>query len=173
MSESCLCPDVYPDWHEQDIDLAGMPAHILPTTAFFYMPLSYDLYLRNQQTDIEELELQEKWPRFVISRAGFLRGKLIRLLNTETSPSRRFVNLEANYHVHGYLHDGGIGTINKGTRQLQNKMFDMGRMPKELYLCYLSCPRCEEKKGGDKILLLRRWVESKTLTKRVKSQTSK
>jgi len=80
MSDSCLCPDSYPNWHEQDIDLASMPAHILPTAAFFYMPLSYDVYLRNQQTDIERLELQEKWPRFVISRAGFLRGQLIRLL---------------------------------------------------------------------------------------------
>jgi len=48
MSDTCHCPEEYPDWHEQDIDLSGSPAHILPTAAFFYMPLSYDLYLRNQ-----------------------------------------------------------------------------------------------------------------------------
>ena len=172
MSETCHCPEEYPDQHEQDIDLCNTPAHILPTAAFFYIPLSYDLYLRNQQAEIDRLELQEKWPGFVISCAGFLRGQLIRLLNTESSPSRRFVTLDANYVLHGYLHDGGIGTIKKSTRKLQNILFDMGRMPKELYLCYLTCPICEEKKGGDKVLLLRHWVESKTLSKRIKSQGS-
>jgi len=171
MSDSCHCPEEYPDWHEQDINLGGTPAHILPTAAFFYMPLSYDLYLRNQQAEIERLELQEKWPGFVISRAGFLRGALIRLLKTDSSPSRRFVNLDASYVLHGYLHNGGIGTIKNSTRKLQNKLFDLGRMPKELYLCYLTCPLCSEEKGGDKILLLRRWVDSETLLKRIKSKS--
>jgi hypothetical protein len=50
------------------------------------------------------------------------------------------------------------------------QLFDMGRMPKELYLCYLTCPVCSEEKGGDKILLLRRWQASATLSKRIQTQ---
>jgi hypothetical protein len=51
--------------------------------------------------------------------------------------------------------------------QLQAKLFDIGKMPKELYICHLTCLRCADERGGDKILLLRRWVESPTLKKRL------
>jgi hypothetical protein len=78
--------------------------------------------------------------------------------------------LEADFKVRGFLHPGGIGTLKKSLRQLQNTLFDMGRMPKELYLCYLTCPVCSDSKGGEKILLLRRWRQSPTLEKRVKKQ---
>jgi hypothetical protein len=71
------------------------------------------------------------------------------------------------------LHHGGIGTIKEGTRHLQMQLFDMGRMPKELYLCYLTCPICRDDKGGDKILLLRRWKESATLAGRISGQKNR
>jgi hypothetical protein len=68
------------------------------------------------------------------------------------------------------LHEGGIGTIKESTRQLQMQLFDFGRMPKELYLSYLTCPVCRDEKGGDKILLLRRWQHSSTLAKRIQKR---
>jgi hypothetical protein len=97
-----------------------------------------------------------------------MRGALIRLLKSGDSPSRFIRFLDNDFKLHGLLHLGGIGTIKTSMRALQNRLFDMGRMPKEVYLCYLTCPLCSERKGGDKILLLRRWKPSPTLAKRLK-----
>jgi hypothetical protein len=169
MSEpACLCPGNYPDWHEKDVDLSGQPTHTLPMPTFLHMPMSYDTYLQKQQNEIEHLELQEKWPQLVMTKTGFMRGALIRILKSGDSPSRFIQFLESDFKLHGLLHHGGIGTIKQSMRALQNRLFDMGRMPKEVYLCYLTCPICSERKGGDKILLLRRWKESPTLAKRLK-----
>lgn len=168
MNEStCSCPDSYPDWHEQDTDLSGKPTHTLPMPTFFHMPMSYDTYLQKQQQDIEHLELEEEWPGLVLTKTGFMRGAIVRILKSGDSPSRFIQHLDPDFQVRGFLHPGGIGTIKESMRKLQNSLFDMGRMPKELYLCYLTCPICSEKKGGDKILLLRRWKESPTLAKRL------
>lgn len=51
---------------------------------------------------------------------------------------------------------------------MQIELLDQGRAPKELYICYLTCTHCYEKRGGHKTLLLRRYVESPTLKKRIK-----
>lgn len=165
---ACLCPGSYPDWHEKDVDLGGQPTHTLPMPTFMHMPLSYDTHVQKQQQDIEQLELQEQWPGLALTQTGLLRGALIRLLKSGDSPSRFIHFLENDFKLHGLLHHGGIGTIKQSMRALQNRLFDMGRMPKEVYLCYLTCPICAERKGGDKILLLRRWKASPTLAKRVK-----
>jgi hypothetical protein len=120
-----------------------------------------------------QLELEEEWPGLVLTRTGFLRGEIVRLLKSGNSPSRFVRNLEGSFNLRGYLHHGGIGTIKEGTRHLQMQLFDMGRMPKELYLCYLTCPICRDDKGGDKILLLRRWKESATLAGRISGQKNR
>ncbi|MGD8567679.1 MAG: hypothetical protein PVJ39_06305 [Gammaproteobacteria bacterium] len=166
----CPCPTDYPHWHEQDIDLSGQAVHRLKIPAFLYMPLSYDVYVQRQHNDIEQLELQEQWPGLVLTRTGFIRGEILRLLKNSNSPSRFVMNLEGSFNVRGYLHEGGIGTIKESTRQLQMQLFDFGRMPKELYLSYLTCPVCRDEKGGDKILLLRRWQHSSTLAKRIQKR---
>jgi hypothetical protein len=167
MTLSCHCPTSFPDWHEQDIDLGNMPTHTLPVTSFFFMPLALDNYLNRQQRDIDQLELQEQWPDLVLTRTGLFRGEIIRVLKSGDSPSRFIRYLPTDFRLRGFLHEGGIGTVRNSTRRLQATLFDMGRMPKELYLCYLTCPVCSEKKGGDKILLLRRWQESATLSRRI------
>ncbi|WP_455208290.1 hydrolase [Kaarinaea lacus] len=173
MTSQCSCPTKYPNWHEQDLDLSGKPIHALKIPCFLYMPLSYETYTQKQYSDIEQLELEEEWPGLVFTRTGFLRGEILRLLKSGNSPSRFVRTLEGSFRVRGYLHNGGIGTIKQSTRELQIQLFDLGRMPKELYLCYLTCPICHELKGGDKILLLRRYKESSTLAKRIRSQQSK
>ena len=164
----CFCPSHHPDWHEQDVDLSGHAAHILPIAALMKMPLSYGTYLQKQQYQIEELELTESWPGLVLTQTSMWGGKIIRLLESSQSPSRFVTNLENDFEIRGFLHPGGIGTIRDSMRKLQNSLFDMGRMPGDLYLCYLTCPECEQRKGGDKILLLRRWKASATLEKRLK-----
>ena len=171
MSQTCHCPTTYPDWHEKDIDLSGKATHNLPIASFFFMPLSLDSYLNRQQSDIDQLELEEEWPDLVLTRTGMLRGEIVRVLKNGNSPSRFIRYLPADFHLHGFLHQGGIGTLKKSTRQLQARLFDMGRMPKELYLCYLTCPLCNEEKGGDKILLLRRWQASATLSNRIRQKS--
>ena len=170
MTTQCACPTDYPDWHEQDVDLRGKLVHALKIPSFLYMPLSYEIYVQKQTKDIEQLELEEQWPGFVMTKTGFLRGEILRLLKPANSPSRFVRTLDSTSTFRGFLHNGGIGTIKESTRNLQNQLFDMGRMPKEMYLSYLTCPICSELKGGDKILLLRRWQESKTLARRIQNQ---
>lgn len=166
--QQCHCPESYPDWHQKDIDLGGSTVHRLKIASFMYMPLSFDTYLERQYKDIQELELQETYPDIVLSRTGFWGGEIIRILEPAQSPSRYVDTLPLSFQLRGYLHNGGIGTIKEATRALQMELFDLGRMPKELYLVYLTCPICADRKGGDKILLLRRWRESPTLAKRIK-----
>jgi hypothetical protein len=168
--KTCHCPDTYPDWHEKDINLSGKPTHTLPIASFMFMPLSLDSYLNKQQSDIDQLELQEEYIDLVLTRTGLFRGEIVRLLTSGDSPSRHIRYLPSNFNVRGFLHQGGIGTIKQATLQLQATLFDLGRMPKELYMCYLTCPVCSEAKGGDKILLLRRWQQSKTLFNRISKQ---
>ena len=170
MSESCPCPQNVPDWHQQDVDLGGSTVHRMSIASFLYMPLSYDTYLERQYNDIQQLELKERYPKLVLTRTGFWGGEIIRILEPDQSPSRFIQTLPLNFKLRGYLHQGGIGTLKEGTRALQMTLFDLGRMPKELYLCYLTCPICSERKGGDRILLLRRWEPSPTLSKKLQSR---
>ena len=162
----CGCPGTYPDWHNQEIDLSLHAVHILPIATFLHMPLSYESYRQRQQLEVEQLDLQEKWPGFALTRTGVFRGQLIRLVENTTSPSRHFKHLDSDFRLHGHLHPGGIGTIRNSVREQQMQLLDTGRMPKEIYLSYLTCPRCSEQRGGDKILLLRRWKANKALARK-------
>jgi hypothetical protein len=166
MMLECGCPNEYPDWHNQDIDLAHHCAHVLPIASFLHMPLSFETYKQRQQHEIEQLELRERWPGFALTRNGWLRGKMIRLLEDSESPSRHFQRLPSDFQLRGFMHDGGIGTVRNSVREQQMQLLDSGRMPKEMYLAYLTCPACSEERGGDRILLLRRWRASGRLAKK-------
>lgn len=166
----CGCPGEYPDWHRQKIDLSHHAAHVLPIATFLHMPLSYETYRQRQQREIEQLELQERWPGFALTRTGLLRGEIIRLLESTESPSRHFKHLDGDFHVHGYMHEGGIGTIRNSIREQQRQLLDNGDAPKEMYLSYLTCPRCCDDRGGERILLLRRWKASSRLSKKISNR---
>ena len=162
----CGCPGNYPDWDGQDVDLSHRAAHVLPIATFLHMPLSYESYRQRQQTELEQLELEESWPGFTLTRTGLFRGQLIRLLESKESLSRHFTRLDANFRVQGLMHKGGIGTVRNSVREQQMTLLDSGRMPKEIYLSYLTCPRCCDDRGGERILLLRRWKASNRLAKK-------
>ena len=166
MSLSCACPELYPDWDGKDIDLGGQCVHSLGIPMFLHMPLSYEVYLKRQYNDIQGLQLQEPWPGLVLTRTGMLRGTIMRLLEKTDSPSHRIQYLPTPFNLRGKLHSGDIGTIRKSVRQIQMELLDSGRLPKELYISYLTCPLCRDTRGGNKILLLRRWTESALLNKR-------
>lgn len=163
----CGCPGEYPDWHGQKIDLRHHAAHVLPIATFLHMPLSYETYRQRQQLEIEQLELRENWPGFALTRTGLFRGEIIRLLESKESPSRHFKYLDNDFQLHGFMHEGGIGTIRKSIREQQMTLLDGGDIPKEMYLSYLTCPRCCDERGGERILLLRRWKTSNRLTKKI------
>jgi hypothetical protein len=166
----CGCPGDYPDWHQRDIDLSHQAAHILPIASFLHMPLAYEVYRQRQQQEIEQLDLHEQWPGFALTRTGWLRGSLLRLLTDSESPSRHFTHLAGDFHLHGRLHAGGIGTLRDSVREQQMQLLDSGRMPAEMYLSYLTCPRCSAARGGEKILLLRRWRANPRLARRLRPQ---
>ncbi len=164
----CPCPTEWPDWDGQDVDLSNSWVHRQPLKTFFNMPIGYETFLERQQLDLEGLELQERWPGLVLSHLGWFRGHLLRpLVEQETMPPHhRLEILPAPFVLRARLHHGNVSTIREPYLELQRGLLEAGKMPKELYLVYLTCPLCAEAKGGDRILLLRRWVESERLKRR-------
>ncbi len=162
----CGCPEAFPAWDAVDIDLGAHPAHILPMPTLFHMPLAYSLYAQRQRAEITALNLEEDWPGVVFAQTGFLRGRVVALLKSAQSPSRFVTCLPAEFKARVRLHAGGIGTVRHTVRKIQSELLDVGRMPKELLLAHLTCERCQEKRGGDKILVLRRYTDSSRLRKR-------
>jgi len=168
----CGCPTEYPDWHDQDVDLSGLPAHQLPLPMLLHMPLAYELYVQKQRQALENLNLVERWEGLRLTRTGVFRGSLTSILKDSQSLSRHVGHLPHPFQVRAYLHHGNVSTIRPSVRHVQMTLLDSGRMPKELYLCHLSCPHCSEQRGGDKILLLRRWQTSKILEKKLGKKNS-
>lgn len=170
MTASCACPPKFPDWHQKEVELGGHWAHVQKIPALFSMPLAYDHYVKTQFEAIQRLELQESWPGLVLTQTGFVGGRLIRLLEVHASLAYQIQRLPDPLHLFGWLHQGGIGTIKSSLRQLQQSLLDQGRLPKELFLCHLTCPTCAEGKGGERILMLRRWEPSPRLQARLSRQ---
>jgi len=163
----CGCPGEFPaEWDRKDIDLGDYCIHRLPVPMLVHMPLAFEVYVQRQQRMIDGLGLHERWPGLVLTRTGMLRGTITRLLEDAQSLSRHVRTLPSPYHVRAVLHRGNVSTIRPALRELQMSLLDGGRMPKELYLCHLTCPRCSARRGGDQILLLRHWQPSAMLEKR-------
>lgn len=171
MSKACHCPQHYPNWDSQDISLDFHPTLSLGIPTFFHMPLAYEAYLQRQHQQVQQLELEEVWPGFVLTTTGLLRGKIIRLIKKAETPSRHVGHFPSSFQAHAVLHHGDVGTMHKPVRAMQMALVDRGRIPKELYLAYLTCPQCEKQRGGAKIMLLRHWIESPTLKKRLERRT--
>lgn len=159
----CGCPSNFPSWHEQDVDLSGQPMLSLGIPMLLHMPLAYEAYLKKQQEEVMRLELPERWPGFVLTRTGFLRGRIVRLLENGESPSHNVSFLPRPFQLYAVVHQGDVGTMRNVVRDVQMKLLEGGRMPKELYLSYLTCPQCEAQRGGTKVMILRRWEESARL----------
>lgn len=166
----CGCPEHYPDWDGKDVDLGGQQAHVLSIPTLMFMPLAYEAYLARQQAVIDQLQLKEQWPGLVLTRTGMLRGSLTRLLEPTISLARHIILLPREFHFYAVLHHGNVSTARKVIREMQMKLVDSGRVPKELYLCHITCGRCSDERGGEKILLLRRWIESPVLQKRIRQR---
>jgi len=172
--EQCACPEVYPDWDGKTFDLGGTCVHEMKISAFFHMPVSYDMYVKKQAANIEQLGLTEKWPGTVMTTTGLWGGKIMRILEDSDSPSRLVRYLPGSFLVKCQLHHGGIGTVPKTAHQMQMDLVEEGCMPKELYLIHLTCPICVERKGGeDRILVVRRFTSSKRIQGRLEKQAAK
>jgi len=166
MMLECGCPGTFPEWDGKEIDLGGRMVHELAIPMFLHMPIAYELYRQRQQEELARLALAEPWPGLALTRTGFFRGRILRLLEEGTTPSRRVVRLPRPFHLYCRLHRGNVSTMRSTLREMQAQMLDRGKLPKALYLCHLTCPRCAAERGGEQILLLRRWVESPRLHRR-------
>ncbi len=165
----CGCPGEYPPWRDEDVDLGGSVVHELSVPMFLHMPLAFEAYLKKQQEALIKLQLAERWPGLVLFSTGMLRGRMLRLLHEDThSLSTQVRHLPSPFHLRAHLHHGNISTARNVIRDMQRELIDSGRMPKELYLAYLTCPRCSEDRGGERLLLLRRWEESLVLRNRAR-----
>lgn len=166
MATDCGCPDVYPDWDDKDVDLGGYPVHHLSIPTLIHMPLAFDVYLSKQQNALEKMALTEIWPRLILTRTGMFRGSLTRILKPGmSSMSRHFRVLPCPFVVRGMLHHGNLSTGHKAIREMQMRLVEEGCRPRELYIAYLSCPACSDRRG-EKILFLRRWTDSSVLKDR-------
>lgn len=170
MTLACGCPEEFPDWDNKNVALGGEAVLALPIPTFLHMPMGYEVYLGRVRHLITQLELEPRWPNFYLTRTGWMRGRILCLLTAADSPSRHVTRLPNPFQLRGKLHQGDIGTIKNSVREMQAELLDAGRMPKELYLSYLTCPLCQEQRGGAKILLLRRWEQSGRLSRRIKNE---
>lgn len=166
MIRECGCPGEYPDWHNQDIDLAGQCIHTIKIASFLHMPIAYELYAKRQQTEIANLELEEKWPGLALTRTGMFGGKRIRLLANNRSPSRRISFLPSPFNLRVIVHNGNVSTVQVPVREMSIGLIEEGKRPKELYLSHLNCPRCQKDENDEKIMLLRRWVPAPGLKRK-------
>jgi len=167
----CGCPSEFPQWDGEDVDLGAWLVHEQRVPMFLHMPIGYEAALDRQHKDIKRLHLTERWPGFVLTQSAAFRGRILCPLSEDTSPARRTLRLSNPFHVRCKLIHGDIGGSVRGAVQtMQSALFDEGKMPKELFLVYLTCPRCRDERGGIKIMLLRHWVNSKKLLTRLDKQ---
>jgi len=132
-----------------------------------HMPIGYEAYLVRQKEDIERLELTEKWPGFNLTRTGAFRGQMLCPLIEENSPARNISVLKNPFNLRLHLLRGDVSEIKTQVRKMQSELLDEGLMPKELYMSYLTCPLCEEKQGGKRLFLARRWIKNPKLKERL------
>ncbi len=174
MSEStmldCGCPSVYPEWDNIDVDLGAWLVHEQKAPMFLHMPIGYEACLDRQHKDIRRLGLHERWPGFCLTQSAMFRGRILCPLQEDSSPARNTFRLVNPFHVRARLFQGDVGAIKGAVRDMQSQLLDEAKMPRELYLSYLTCPRCQEERGGTRIMLLRHWVKSEKLRKRLEIQ---
>ena len=170
MPQICGCPESIPDWDQQNIDLSGQPVHEQKFPALLHMPLAYELYAKKQENAVNALGLTEPWPGFTLTRTSVFGGKLLRLIDSSSSPSHQVKRLASPFMVYAQLHQGNLGTARSTIRAMQSRLLDNAKLPKGLFIAHLTCPRCEANKGGEKLLLVRHWVESRRLSNKVAKQ---
>src|SRR3569833_860418 len=147
MTLLCGCPERFPEWDDQDIDLGGTLVHRLPIPNLMHMPLAYGFYVGRQQQMINQLGLAERRPGLLLTRTGIFRDSITRLMENARSPARNLHVLPRPYWVYAVLHHGNLSTGHKVIQQMQARIVDAGRQPRELYLGYLNCQQCAEKKS--------------------------
>jgi len=167
----CGCPSEYPDWDNRDVDLGAMLVHEQGVPMFLHMPIGYEAALDRQHKDIRRLHLTERWPGFVLTQSAAFRGKILCPLSEDSSPARKTYRLSNPYHVRCKMVHADIGGDIRGAVQtMQSALLDEAKMPKELFLSYLTCPRCKDERGGTRILLMRHWEKSAKLQQRLARQ---
>jgi len=167
MRLECGCPSDYPDWDGNDIDLGATLVHEQRNPMLFHMPIGFEACLDRQHNDIKHLGLHEQRPGFVLAESGMFRGRILALLEEDNSLARKTYRLPNPYMVRVRLFKGDLKAIKTTIRNMQSELFDEGRMPKSLFLSYLTCPRCQQERGGTQIMLLRHWVKSPKLEQRL------
>jgi len=166
----CGCPPEYPDWDNRDIDLGGYLMQRTTLPMLLHMPIGFEARLHRQYEAIKNHGLHERWPGLALSQTGLFRGQLLCPLQEESSPLHSIIRLPNPYPLRCKLIHGDIGNIKQTVRTMQSELLDIARMPKELYLAYLTCPACQKERGGNRIMILRHWTKSPKLAQRIKRQ---
>ncbi|MBF0282824.1 MAG: hypothetical protein HQM07_09710 [Zetaproteobacteria bacterium] len=167
---ACGCPAHFPKWHNQDIDLGATLVHEQGAPMFLHMPIGYEASLDRQLKDIQRLGLHEQWPGFGLTQSAMFRGKILAPLEEASSLSHKTYRLSNPYMLRVRLFKGDIGGIKKTVKEIQSSLLDEGKMPKELFLSYLTCPQCQEKRGGMQLMVLRHWIQSDKLQQKIRQQ---
>lgn len=173
MRLECGCPSEWPNWDGKDINLAEWQVHEQNVPMLIHMPIGFEACLDRQHEDIQKLELEEEWPGFVLAKTGMFSGRIYALLKAGHSPARKITRFDNPFNVRVKLFKGEITQIKTAIRELQSELFDEGKRPAELFLSYLTCPRCKDERGGTQILIIRHWIDSPKLKARIEQQARK
>ncbi|MDQ6975735.1 MAG: hypothetical protein Q9M22_04120 [Mariprofundaceae bacterium] len=169
---SCGCPSTFPDWHKKDVNLAGHLVHGQKQSMFMHMPIGHEAKLDLQFKDMQRLDLHARWPGFVLSRSAMFRGQLLCLLSEEHSPARSVFCLPRPFNLRVALFHGDVADVRLSVAKMQSALLDEGKMPKSLFLAYLTCPRCQDERGGMQVMLLRQWIANEKLYQKAKKAST-
>src|SRR3569832_640787 len=97
MTLLCGCPERFPEWDDQDIDLGGTLVHRLPIPMLMHMPMAYGFYVGRQQQKNNQQKQAKHQPGLLHTHTDKNRGSITRLLENARSPARNLHVLPRPY----------------------------------------------------------------------------
>src|SRR3569833_3280389 len=148
MTLLCGCPERFPEWDDQDIDLGGTLVHRLPIPMLMHMPLAYGFYVGRQQQMINQLGLAEHRPGLLLTRTDKNHNNNTQQLEHARSPARNLHVLPRPYWVYAVLHHGNLSTGHKVIQQMQARIVAAGRRRRRAAAAGGGARRARRPAGG-------------------------
>jgi hypothetical protein len=142
----CSCPDLdEARWHQQVHDWSAKRFLASKAPSFWGIPLTYQHTKRRLKGKVERGDGQEG--ALLIQSAKFLPSMLIEARGLDAARPRF-------NRVYTELVDAPWGRIGRAVQEAQGHCLGRhGRLPRKVYLQYLSCGRCSNERGFPTLII--------------------